>query len=157
LEISVADQGRGISAEFLPHIFERFRQEDSSTRRWHGGLGLGLAIVKQLVEAHGGSVTVESGGTNRGATFTVHFRIRSRTRTTHREAADVERHQLEGVRVLVVEDDRTRACSSASCFGRPAPRFTRWLTSGRPSHRSTPSRRIWSSATSACRSRTASI
>jgi len=106
LEISVADQGRGISAEFLPHIFERFRQEDSSTRRWHGGLGLGLAIVKQLVEAHGGSVTVESGGTDRGATFRVHLPHSSETRTTHREAADVERHHLEGVRVLVVEDDK---------------------------------------------------
>ena len=104
--ISVADQGRGISAEFLPHIFERFRQEDSSTRRWHGGLGLGLAIVKQLVEAHGGSVTVESGGSNRGATFTVHIPHSPERRGTNREAGGVERHQLDGIRVLVVEDDQ---------------------------------------------------
>ena len=105
LDISVADQGRGITAEFLPHIFERFRQEDSSTRRWHGGLGLGLAIVKHLVEAHGGSVSVESGGSNLGATFTVHLPSSSERRAPARTSPDDERHQLAGVRVLVVEDD----------------------------------------------------
>jgi PAS domain S-box-containing protein len=105
VDISVADQGRGISAEFLPHIFERFRQEDSSTTRGHGGLGLGLAIVKQLVEAHGASVSVESGGPKMGATFRVHIPFSSEPRPSSPSAAGDHRHQLAGVRVLVVEDD----------------------------------------------------
>jgi signal transduction histidine kinase/ActR/RegA family two-component response regulator len=71
LEISVADSGNGIAAEFLPLVFDRFRQADSSTTRHHGGLGLGLAIVKQLVELHGGNVHAKSAGPRQGATFTV--------------------------------------------------------------------------------------
>jgi PAS domain S-box-containing protein len=69
--IVVADNGVGIGAEVLPHVFEQFRQEDSSTTRAHGGLGLGLALVKHLVELHGGRVQAESPGKGRGATFTV--------------------------------------------------------------------------------------
>ena len=71
LEVSVIDSGEGIAADFLPHVFDRFRQQDASTPRRHGGLGLGLAIVKQLVELHGGSVRVESAGTGQGTTFRV--------------------------------------------------------------------------------------
>jgi len=69
--VVVRDTGAGISPEFLPHVFDRFRQEDAGAKRRFGGLGLGLAIVKHLVELHGGSVTVESNGQDQGATFTV--------------------------------------------------------------------------------------
>jgi CheY-like chemotaxis protein len=71
VEISVIDTGMGIRPEFLPHVFERFRQADSSTTRRHGGLGLGLTIVKQLVELHGGSVRVKSPGDCQRATSIV--------------------------------------------------------------------------------------
>ena len=69
--ITVTDTGEGIDAEFLPHVFERFRQADGGPTRKHGGLGLGLAVVRYLVEAHGGSVAAQSAGESRGATFTV--------------------------------------------------------------------------------------
>ena len=71
IQVSVRDTGIGIASEFLPFVFERFRQADSSTTRHHGGLGLGLAIVRHLVELHGGNVRAESAGRGRGATFMV--------------------------------------------------------------------------------------
>jgi PAS domain S-box-containing protein len=71
LEVCVADDGQGIKAEFLPHVFERFRQADASTTRRHGGLGLGLSIVKHLVELHGGTVNAKSAGEGKGATFCI--------------------------------------------------------------------------------------
>jgi signal transduction histidine kinase len=70
-EIVVSDSGEGIAADVLPHVFERFRQEDSSSTRPHAGLGLGLALVRQVLDAHGGSVRAESAGKGQGATFIV--------------------------------------------------------------------------------------
>ena len=71
IEIVVADSGAGIEPDFLPHVFDRFRQAEGGSTRRHGGLGLGLAIVRHLAEMHGGSVRVESDGPGRGATFHV--------------------------------------------------------------------------------------
>ena len=70
-QIQVSDTGQGINPDFLPHVFEHFRQEDSTTTRVFGGLGLGLAIVRHLIELHGGTVYAESPGEGLGATFTV--------------------------------------------------------------------------------------
>ena len=69
VEIAVRDRGQGIPKEFLPHVFDRFRQADSSTTRQHGGLGLGLAIVRHLIDLHGGTVTAESEGAGQGSNF----------------------------------------------------------------------------------------
>jgi PAS domain S-box-containing protein len=109
LEIVVADTGEGISAELLPHVFERFRQEDSSSVRAHGGLGLGLALVRHLVELHGGHVQAASAGKGRGATFTVRL-PRARTapdteRALEEAGHDEDHRRLQGLRVLVVDDD----------------------------------------------------
>jgi PAS domain S-box-containing protein len=111
--IVVADSGPGISSEFLPHVFERFRQGDASTTRSHVGLGLGLAIVRHLVELHGGTVEASSAGEGRGATFSVHLPL---TRS-HQPAEGAARPaagqrepegqslRLGGLRVLIVDDD----------------------------------------------------
>ena len=80
VEITVSDTGTGIDPEFLPHVFERFRQADVGSRRRYGGLGLGLAIVRHLVELHGGTVTAESPGSDRGATFRVRLPVRPVTK-----------------------------------------------------------------------------
>ena len=77
LEITISDTGQGIAPELLPYVFDRFRQSDSSSSRRHGGLGLGLAIVRQLVELHGGTVSVESPGEGEGSTFKVQLPVRS--------------------------------------------------------------------------------
>jgi PAS domain S-box-containing protein len=118
VELRVSDTGEGIASDFLPHVFDRFRQADASSARRHGGLGLGLSIVKQLVELHGGSVAVASEGKARGTTFTVCLPVAARalaaaetgahaTRTDDaaRHERYAERGQLEGVRVLVVDDE----------------------------------------------------
>jgi PAS domain S-box-containing protein len=110
VEIEVADDGQGIRADFLPYVFERFRQADGTTTRSHGGLGLGLAIVRHLVELHGGSVRVQSEGSGRGAAFLVKLPI-APVRPLPEGGADAARwngsgqRRLEGVRVLVVDDE----------------------------------------------------
>jgi PAS domain S-box-containing protein len=107
--ITVRDTGQGIAAEVLPHVFEPFRQEDSSSTRAHGGLGLGLALVRRLVELHGGDVTAESAGKDRGSTFTVTLPLSAsrpdpEAAQTKRASAS-RRRELDGARVLVVDDD----------------------------------------------------
>ncbi|MCC2955496.1 response regulator [Massilia sp. IC2-477] len=115
VSIDVADSGIGIDPEFLPYVFDRFRQADSSSARRHGGLGLGLAIARQLVELQGGAITVASGGTGRGATFTVHLPIHQGGATLEPTAAPTAAPDedaraaaggsLAGLSVLVVDDE----------------------------------------------------
>jgi PAS domain S-box-containing protein len=113
-QIIVSDNGKGISPEFLPYIFERFRQADSSYSRKYSGLGLGLAIVKNLVELHGGTIQAESAGEGKGATFTVRLPLR---KISDNQYGETQRHssgeikiptitsELAGLSILVVDDD----------------------------------------------------
>ncbi|MDQ1559951.1 MAG: hypothetical protein QOD32_3011 [Pyrinomonadaceae bacterium] len=119
VEIIVSDSGKGISAEFLPHVFDRFRQADGTSTRRHGGLGLGLSIVRQLVELHGGTVGVESAGENQGATFVVQLPVMVTSRQPDAVGVLPRRHptaggddlsfdcppSLEGLHVLIVDDE----------------------------------------------------
>jgi len=117
LEITVSDSGKGISANFLPHVFDRFRQADGTSTRAHGGLGLGLSIVRQLVELHGGTVKVKSDGEGQGSIFIVELPLM----VARREVNETERRrsidgankdaayecpaELDGLRILIVDDE----------------------------------------------------
>jgi len=107
-QIQISDTGPGIAPEFLPHVFERFRQADGSTTRMHGGLGLGLAIVRHLVEMHGGTIQAENGTVRTGATFSVSLPLPNGnldpvpTVTSEPQVADID---LKGLNILVVEDE----------------------------------------------------
>ncbi|MBW4560151.1 MAG: PAS domain-containing protein [Mojavia pulchra JT2-VF2] len=104
--ITVSDTGRGIHPEFLPHVFEYFRQADSTTTRKFGGLGLGLAIARHLVELHGGTVQVTSPGEGLGATFTVSLPLMSTQSPTDQDGELTKQScDLDGIQVLVVDDD----------------------------------------------------
>lgn len=110
VEISVTDTGQGIRREFLPYVFDRFSQADSTTTRHHGGLGLGLAIARHLVEIHGGTIRAASRGDNEGATFTITLPliqavVKARESAAVTENALASVPQLSGVRVLLVDDD----------------------------------------------------
>ncbi len=106
VDVRVSDTGEGIEPEFLPHVFDPFRQADGSSARRHGGLGLGLAIVKQLVQAHGGSVHAESPGKGLGATFCASFPTAQDEGLTPRPSSRPrDRVRLDGLRVLCVDDD----------------------------------------------------
>lgn len=109
-EIVIRDTGVGISADFLPHVFERFRQADSAVTRSHRGMGLGLAIVRHLIELHGGTVTAASEGEDQGATFTIQLPLAAVTQPTLASAIDFEKANaadglLTGIRILLVEDE----------------------------------------------------
>ncbi|NMG21547.1 hypothetical protein DP116_19670 [Brasilonema bromeliae SPC951] len=105
--IQVSDTGEGINSEFLPHVFEHFRQADSTTTRSNNGLGLGLAIVRHLVELHGGTVTAESQGKGKGATFTVKLPLIQENTQQPKVSRETTTHhsQLNDVQILVVDDD----------------------------------------------------
>jgi hypothetical protein len=115
VEIVVSDTGAGIRPDFLPYVFERFRQADSGTTRKSGGLGLGLAIVRHIVEMHGGSVEASSAGEGEGATFRVRLPlmiVQPATVETRREHLRTERRDaltglgdLHGVHVLAIDDE----------------------------------------------------
>jgi PAS domain S-box-containing protein len=110
-EIAIADSGQGIAPDFLPHVFERFRQADASSTRRYRGLGIGLSIVKQLVEMHGGHVAAVSAGEGTGATFTITLPIgmsyvpREPSRLPAETGPSDGRRSLSGLSVLVVEDE----------------------------------------------------
>jgi signal transduction histidine kinase/ActR/RegA family two-component response regulator len=131
-EVHVTDTGVGIPAPFLPFVFDRFRQADGSTTRAHGGLGLGLAIVKELTELHGGSVEANSEGPGRGSRFVVRlpaFDGPSDTRAAYEPATFLGDRTLEGVSVLVV-DDNSDALDVLSATLETAGADVRTATSG---------------------------
>ncbi|WP_138497181.1 ATP-binding protein [Nostoc sp. PA-18-2419] len=114
IQLRVCDTGKGINPDFLPHVFEYFRQADSSTSRSSGGLGLGLAIVRQLVELHGGRVWAQSPGEGQGATFTVSLPVMQQSVELKMEDRSIAEDSyplgmlyapLQGLRLLVVDDD----------------------------------------------------
>jgi len=113
VEISVSDNGQGIKPEFLPHLFERFRQADASTTRRHGGLGLGLSIVKHLVELHGGKIRAKSAGEGQGSTFIIDLPIMvihpqdasGRNPAGADDSVAIDQPCLEGIKVLAVDDE----------------------------------------------------
>jgi CheY-like chemotaxis protein len=113
VEVSVSDTGQGIDADFLPYVFDRFRQADSTTTRRYGGLGLGLSIVRHLVEMHGGTTTAESTGVGRGATFKACFPLvgirlfenGAAPGTASKGPTLIGAPSLMGLEILVVEDE----------------------------------------------------
>jgi signal transduction histidine kinase len=117
-EIQVTDSGPGITAEFLPHVFERFRQGDAAITRSHVGLGLGLAIVRHLVELHGGTVEATSAGEGQGATFTVHLPLLG-ARRAEEGAAEPDAGEKAGADAAAAGADGRERGSGQAAGGRP--------------------------------------
>jgi len=117
MQLLVSDDGQGVSPDFLPFIFDRFRQADGTSTRNHGGLGLGLAIVRHLVELHGGAISAESGGVGEGATFSITLPLAPQSQTLRKKVTGRLRAEevsqghfsslplLDGIKVLLVDDD----------------------------------------------------
>jgi CheY-like chemotaxis protein len=127
VSITIIDSGIGIKADFLPKLFERFSQADSSSIRLHGGLGLGLALVRDLTQLHGGIVRAESEGVNKGAAFTVLLPVKAKSvgekagiLTNEKFAEETQRPDLSDLCVMVVEDDPSTMetlCETLRSFG----------------------------------------
>jgi CheY-like chemotaxis protein len=131
--LAVKDSGEGITPEFLPFVFDRFRQADGSSTRLHGGLGLGLAIVRHLVELHGGTVSADSGGAGQGATFTVSLPLQAPasadtsppTTPPRAGSAPLEASRLDDVHVLVLDDEEDMRDLIAMILEHAGARVTR--------------------------------
>jgi PAS domain S-box-containing protein len=132
IQISVKDTGCGINPEFMPYLFERYRQADASAARRKGGLGLGLSLVRQLVEMHGGSVTAESEGEDKGATFIVKLPVRAiyTAETERLPQAGVKTRSLEGVWAVVVDDEANARELIASVLESHGARVTAFASAG---------------------------
>jgi PAS domain S-box-containing protein len=119
-EVAVTDSGEGIDPNFLPHVFDRFRQADASSSRKHGGLGLGLSIVASLIDAHGGQVSAESDGQGKGATFRVSLPLveQSRVRAPRGVHAGNANDLLAGARIIIVDDDEAARQIMTTAFER---------------------------------------
>jgi signal transduction histidine kinase/CheY-like chemotaxis protein len=139
VRLSVEDTGRGIRPEFLPHVFDRFRQADSATTRRHGGLGLGLAIVRHLAELHGGTVHAESDGEDLGSTFSVTFPLAQTSAPCAcaggHDATLTERvlnkpETLTGVRVLIVDDEQDTRALISTVIAQSGAEVTACATAG---------------------------
>jgi signal transduction histidine kinase len=132
LSLRVTDTGVGINPEFLPFVFDRFRQEDAATTRAHGGLGLGLSIVRHLVELHGGRASAESAGEGKGSTFAVHLPLAEPSVLAKNYAATAaasavaldDMPSLEGVHVLLVEDEKDARTLTTTLLERQGARVT---------------------------------
>jgi len=121
--LTVVDTGIGIEPEFLPHVFDRFRQADGSTSRRHGGLGLGLAIADALAKMHGGRIEAQSDGVGQGAIFTLRVEL-AHARNVVPETVDQKVHSLEGLDVLIVEDSPDTLLLLSTIFRREGANVT---------------------------------
>ena len=119
----VTDTGIGIAPEFLPHVFDRFKQADGSTSRRHGGLGLGLAIADALAKLHGGKIEAESQGTGKGSSFTLHVELATSERIAP-ERMEQRTHSLNGLDVLIVEDSVDTLTLLSAVFSREGANVT---------------------------------